>query len=280
MKKAVVTGSSGFIGSHLVRRLKSEGFDVVRIPHENLKSKEYLLGYMGSINPQYIFHLASYGNMSNQSDEDEMVQANYINTYNLIQATLNLPYVLFVNFSTSSVYGKTYRRMREYHRLKPDTLYAATKAGAEYLCRHFRKKYKKVIVNVRPFSVYGPGEADFRFIPTLIRNDMQANVSTVIQGNHDWIYIDDFINGVMKLVENAGSLPHRTFNIGSGEMKSNFDIANLISDSFTISNERKIQDSDVWVSDNRRLRELNWRPMTTLEEGIFKTYEHIKAKDN
>jgi len=273
-KRALVTGSSGFIGSHLVARLKKEGFEVIKIPHNNLKSIHYLRGYMEAINPQYIFHFAAYGNMSHQKDENEMVQANYINTYNLLQATKRLPYVLFVNCSTSSVYGRTYRKMKEIHRLKPDTLYAATKAGAEYLCRYFRKNYHKVIVNIRPFSVYGPGEADFRFIPTLIKNDDKNIASEVINGNHDWIYIDDFINGVMKIVENSGFLPHRTFNIGTGRMTSNEQVAKMITKDYNLSPEVKIQDSEMWVADTERIASLNWQPTTELAEGIEIVKKH------
>ncbi len=275
MKKAVITGASGFIGSHLVERLKRDGFEVIKIPHQNLKSVSYLTGYMKSIKPDYIFHLSAYGNMSNQTDEDEILQANYINTYYLLQATKDIPYKLFVNFSTSSVYGKTYRRMKEWHRLKPDTMYAATKAGAEYLCRYFRKKYKKVIVTVRPFSVYGPGEASFRFIPTLINCSLAGKKPTIIKGNHDWIYIDDFINGVMKLVENAGNLPHRTYNIGTGHMTSNTEVAAHISTDYHFVPDVKIQDSSVWIADIGRMAELNWKPSVKIQEGIQKTYDSI-----
>lgn len=282
MKKALVTGGNGFIGKHLVARLKSEGFEVVKLPHENLKSPKYLKGYIESVAPTHIFHLAAYGNMSNHTDEDEMVQANYVNTYNLLQASISIPYSVFIYVSTSSVYGRTYRKMKESHRLKPDSLYAATKAGAEYLCRYFRKRYRKVIVNVRPFSVYGPGEADFRLIPTLIHNDLQQKTSTVINGNHDWIYIDDFINGLMRIVENCGALPHRTYNIGTGYMTSNIDVCSYITDNYTHKPEKKIQDSEVWIADNSRLNELNWKPAVSIEQGIeiVKKYETATQKNN
>jgi nucleoside-diphosphate-sugar epimerase len=269
-KIALVTGSSGFIGSHLVARLKKERFEIVRVPHENLKNIKYLKEIVKSINPTHIFHLSAYGNMSNQQDEDEIIQANYINTYNLLQATKDLPYILFLNFSTSSVYGRTHRKMREYHRLKPDTLYAATKAGGEYLCRYFRKKYQKVIVNVRPFSVYGEGEADFRLIPTLLKNDMNQKQSTVVEGNHDWIYIDDFISAIMKLVDNSGCLCHRTYNIGTGIMTSNKEVADEITADYHYIPEKKIQDSEVWVADTSRMTELNWKAGTSIYDGIDK----------
>lgn len=268
---AVVTGASGFIGTHLVVRLKSDGIEVVKIPHNTLKDREYLSECLHKINPQYIFHLSAYGNMSNQKDEDETINANYLNTYNLLQATKDIPYTLFLNVSTSSVYGKSYTTMRETQRLRPDTLYAATKAGAEYLCRYFRKKYKKVIVTVRPFSVYGPGEASFRFIPTLLKNKKEGLKTNIIRGVHDWIYIDDLINGIMKIVENVGYLPHRTYNIGTGVMTSNTNVADMIVDNYIATDDTKIQDSDVWVADCERLKDLNWAPAVSIQKGIFLT---------
>lgn len=278
MKRAVVTGSSGFIGQHLVNRLKQDGFEVFRITHNMLDHFGKLRESMLKINPEYIFHLASYGNMGNQQNDDEIILANIIRTWTLLTATRDIKYNLFVNFSTSSVYGYNAEVMGEWCKLRPITMYAATKAGAEYICRAFRKKHQKIIVSIRPFSVYGPGEADFRFIPTVIHNAVFKKPSQIVLGNHDWIYIDDFIDGVMTITNNYQDLTKRTFNIGTGEMHSNEDVVQEISKyipvEYDVKPEYKKYDSKIWVSDSKRLEKLNWRCKTSFEEGIQKTVSH------
>lgn len=278
MKRAIVTGSNGFIGSHLVERLKKEGFEVYRLTYHMLDSHSKLKAIIEKINPEYIYHLAGYGNMSNQENDDEVIMSNIVRTWTLLKATKDINYKLFVNFSTSSVYGFYDKPMGEWLKIRPRTMYAATKAGAEYICRAFRKKYLKCIVTVRPFSVYGPGEADFRFIPTIIRNAIENKPSSVIGGNHDFIYIDDFIDGVIKITEEKANLTKRTFNIGSGKMYSNEQVVEEISKyldvRYEFTNEFKKTDSKVWVASIQRMRMLNYEPKTTLEEGIKKTVEY------
>lgn len=274
--KCLITGASGFIGSHLKQYLIDQGHEVVSIPHEYLYDPLALTAMALVYSPDYIFHLAAYGNMSHQIDEDQILHANIMGTYNLLQATKDCKYKLFVNFSSSSVYGWSDQPMSEKQTLRPNTLYAATKASAEYLCRYFRKKYKRIIVNARLFSVYGPGEADYRFIPTLIKNAKENKITQVMRGNHDWIYIDDVCRAVGKIIDNAESLPHRTFNIGTGIMTSNEEIARLITENYEPIQQGKKSDSIVWVANTRRLEDLNWKPEVTIREGIKKTIAYYE----
>lgn len=271
--KCLVTGSSGFIGRALVERLKID-HEIYTIHHEKLHSQSYLKGFVEEVNPDFIFHLAAYGNMGNQQDDDEILKANILGTYNLLKYTKDIKYKAFFNFSSSSVYGKRVKKMQEDDELRPDTMYAATKASVEYLCRAFRKKYHKKIITIRPFSVYGPGEAIDRFIPTLVRNTLHRRASSVIRGSHDWIYIDDFVNGVMKLVESHDELTHRTYNIGTGVMNTNDRVAALVGGKYELKDYMKIQDSQIWVADNNRMLDLNWEPKVSLDLGVELTREY------
>jgi len=232
-----------------------------------------------TIKPDYIYHLASYGNMGNQDNDDEVIMANIIRTWTLLKATQEIDYKLFMNFSTSSVYGFSNTKMGESLKPRPRTMYAATKAGAEYICRAFRKKHKKTIVTVRPFSVYGEGEADFRFIPTIIFNALNNRTSRVIKGTHDWIYINDFIDGVMTLTDCCEGLSKRTYNLGTGLLTTNEQIVIEISKYLDVKceniDEYKKSDSKVWFASTSRMAMLNYRPKTSLEEGIKKTVEYF-----
>ena len=287
MKKvALITGASGFIGQHLSKRLIKEGFGVYSFGREVLYDPTKLSEQVKIVSPSHIFNLAAYGNHRIQTDDDETIAANYMLTYLLLKYTKNTPYELFVQFGSSSEYGERANPMHEGEKLVPTTLYGATKAGASILTNTFGRVYKKPTVVVRPFSVYGEGEADFRFIPKVIRSlieDEEMNVNT--EANHDWIYINDFIDGVMTVCETVkteGFPVHTEINIGTGTQTNNGKIIKLLEgisgkklkykDTYSMS----IGDSQRWVADNGFLKFLKWTENIGLKEGLKRTYKYYK----
>ncbi|MFH1388443.1 MAG: NAD-dependent epimerase/dehydratase family protein [Patescibacteria group bacterium] len=192
-KVILVTGSNGFIGKELVRTLENKGHKVVRFDRNILYKPRILKSQIRKILPAKIFHLAAYGNHSNQKDISKIVYCNYIATYNLLDATKDLNIDSFINTGSSSEYGRKRIPMKEDMHLETDTFYGATKAGSTYLSRAFAKQFNMHIVTVRPFSVYGPGEDQKRFIPTVIKCALNEETLNLAQGVHDWIYISDFI---------------------------------------------------------------------------------------
>jgi nucleoside-diphosphate-sugar epimerase len=155
-----VTGSSGFIGSHLCKRFPKR--NMLRIPHETLKSIPKIKELAESHPPTAIYHFAAYGNMAHQQDVFQMMESNVIYLFNLLWATKDIDYKTFINCSTSSVYGDKKHAMHETNSLDGTDPYSITKQIGELLVRAFVNKYDKPIVNIRPFSVYGEGEADYR----------------------------------------------------------------------------------------------------------------------
>jgi nucleoside-diphosphate-sugar epimerase len=272
--RILLTGSGGFIGGALYRSFEAQKINVMRVHHDCLSEPEKLRELCDIFNPTHILHFAAYGNMSDQKDEQEMKKANIDNLWNLLNATKEIDYELFINCSTSSVYGWAKDWMQETDRIKPITMYASTKAAGEMLCRSFRKVHKKNIVTVRPFSVYGDFEARFRFIPTLILNKKLGVTSNVIDGNHDWIYISDFIRAIYAIMENVENLTHRTYNIGSGKMTPNKDIADMVGGEYEFTPGMKTSDSRIWKANISRLMGLNWKPQVSIEEGIEKVKRH------
>lgn len=281
MANFIVTGSSGFLGKALCTFLLKKNHKIITIPHATL-SAPWFFSLKEYKHIDYIIHLSAYGNMSNQKDEFECIQANYLNTYKLLDLTKDINYKSFIFVSSSSVYGTKLAPMLEQDKINPDTFYAATKAGAEHLCRAFAKKYDKNIVSVRPFSVYGPGEADFRFIPIVCRSLIKGEQFNLYKkANHDWIYIDDIVSAIYKISKSinwSGS----EINMGTGEQWSNEDIVKLLeqisgirADYKEIDNIRK-NDSFEWVADNFRLLSLGWKQKYSIREGLKKTYEYYK----
>lgn len=263
-KKCLVTGANGFIGSALVRRLKSLGNEVRTIPHGYLLDQSRLTGSIPN-DIDWIFHLASYGNMPDQSDEYEIFNANVIALWNLLHATLKIPYKAFINTSTSSV------------TLRHQTLYASTKAAGEHLCRSFVDCHNKPIVSVRPYSVYGVNEAYFRFIPTVFRSCIKGDrMKLVAAPVHDWIYIDDVVDRMIQSAETIDSLSGQSIGLGTGYATSNGDIVKMIekltgrdANYYSVKSMRPY-DNCKWASPIKTTNH------TKLEVGLEKYYESIK----
>lgn len=274
-KTALITGSNGFIGKHLSDRLLSDGFKVAQFPRASLFDYDSVVKVIEEVKPDYIFHLAAYGNFSTQKDEDQMLISNILATFFLLKASK----CKFIYFSSSSVYGEKKKTMSENHSLDTDTFYGCTKASAEFLCRAFAKKYDRDIAIIRPFSVYGEGEDDSRFIPTVI-NKILNDEELYLDSNavHDWIYIQDFINGVMLVKDKKG-----TFNIGTGHQYSNFEIYNFIADLMNKGTEVKKIDNmresspKVWRANINKINKLGFRTIT-IQEGLGRTLSYYLTK--
>ena len=267
MKELVLlTGKDGFIGTALSVRLEQLGYKVIGFKHD-----DYVWD-IPKLKPDYIFHLASFGNHYNQTDEEEIFETNIGLTFNIMEAVKHMPLKGFINFSTSG------------HVLECDSFYGATKMAGEYLARAFVKKYNIPIVNIRPYSVYGPGEADFRFIPTIIRKGIKGEEIEVTEGVHDWIYIDDFITGVITVMDNVGTLKGQSIDIGTGGQYSNEDVLEILSQWLPdlkikhIDKKRSYDTLAEWKANTEKIASLGVFRTFNLEEGLKKTYDWYKER--
>ncbi len=279
--KIALSGSNGFIGTHIQRVLKDYKF--VPISQDLLYSPDNLAAFFEKEKPDIIINLASFGNHSNQDNPAMTVFANIIGTFNMLYASVKLPYTKFVQFGSSSEYGKKDFAMKESDIADPLTFYGASKLGATHLAKAFAKQYNKPIIIVRPFSVYGEGEASFRFIPTAIRSllndtEMQLDPNSV----HDWIYVEDFVSGMMLAIENAKN--GEIVNIGTGREVSNQYVINALQNVTgktlkTKPMDKRPNDTNHWVADITKLMSWGWRAKFPLGLGLAKTVEWFKANE-
>ena len=262
--KCLVTGANGFIGKHLVKALEARGDSVQCLSHASFRDPVSLKIIEELKDIDFIFHLAAYGNMASQKDEGEILRANIDGLWNLLQATKHIPYKAFVNVSSSSVF------------LPYQTIYSATKAAGEDVCKAFICEYQKPIVTVRPYSVYGIGEAEYRFIPTVFRSCLKGEAMTLSTGSHDWAYVDDFVDYLIEVSKMVGmpDMP-AVLEFGTGISTSNHLVVDII---------QKITGKKANITDRKQLRSwdtLEWkakeiRGKTTLLQGLTKYYESIK----
>jgi len=285
--KAVISGYDGFIGSHLASAITLMGIQVIPIHRNLLYSAPDLKGFFMKENPDYIFHLAAYGNMASQKDIPTIFAANLVSGFNMLNESADIRYRAFINFGTSSEYGRKSKAMSEEDFLAPETFYAATKAGLTHLAGVFAKQLCKPIFTVRPFSVYGPAEADFRFIPTVIRSILTGIPFPLDENaNHDWVYIDDFIEAILLVIKNVNHLcgKYSVINIGSGHMYSNKEVCETLKKivgkdySATPVTGLRTGASQVWQSGNEIISTLGFQPKFTLTQGLARTFNYYREK--
>lgn len=228
MKKVLVTGGSGFIGSNLVRSLLDQQHEVYLLvqPHDSLwRIKDIVpqlqVLYIGltefaavsaivqTIKPDLIFHLASFGGMPDQTDQRAIFDVNFYGTLNLLNACKKVGFECFVNTGSSSEYGKKDIPMAENLVLEPISDYAVSKAASTQLCLKEALFNKLPVYTVRPFSVYGDAELHSRLIPTIalsmLRNEpLQLSNPKLVR---DFIYIDDMIAALHAVAEKKAISP-------------------------------------------------------------------------
>lgn len=267
--KYLCSGSNGFIGTNLYNKLIEDGHEVRAIPRDYLFNFYSLEKYFKQMKPDVIIHLAAYGNHSFQKGLEKTVDSNINVTVNMLQASKDIPYKAFINTSTSSV------------DLERQTFYSATKRGAEEICKAFSQEYDKPIVTVRPYSIYGGGEADFRFIPTVIKSAKYADTFNLApKPKHDWVYIKDFISGVGYVIDNANKLAGTSIKIGTGKDYSNQRIVDILEEihgskiDYKITDKLRDYDCESWVADTTAIKSLGWKPEYSIEEGLRETYAY------
>lgn len=223
--------------------------------------------------PDYIFHLGAYGGQRGQTDIDQCLATNIFNTYLLLKFSEQLPLKKFVYVGTSSEYGKKEKMMSESDLLEPLTPYATTKACASLLTRLFINT-----VVVRPFSMFGEGEADWKFIPTVVKA-LKSGEKIDIRStpSHDWIYVGDAASAIWSVAKNNLS---GIVNIGSGHQYTNLEIIKLLEKiskkklSYTDLITGKPQDSPHWVANISRLKSINFIQTYGLRCGLKRTYDY------
>ena len=259
----------------------------MKIYDTGLLDLERLKKAMHDVGPEYIFHLATYGSYPrSQKDSLRMMQTNIIGTYNLLNASLDVPYKCFVNTGTSSEYGLKSAPMKEDDVLEPNSIYGVSKAAATMLCRNFAMSHGKNIFTFRPFSVYGYFEDRQRLFPEVIVGCISGNDVSLSDGKQkrDYLFIDDLIEAYAMAMGKKNIAGH-VFNISSGIDLSVREIAETIrrlagSDNRLLFGKREKQPFEAeicWRADISAAKKMiGWKPRTSLVDGVSRTIEWFR----
>lgn len=305
MKKiALITGATGFVGSHLAHRLLQENYkihiltreisnkwrirNIIKKLHDHsvdLCDKENLSRIIKIIKPNYVFHFATYGGYPFQKDINTIIKTNILGSLNLFQALEGCSFLRgLVNIGSSSEYGQKSEPMKEMDFLEPDTPYAVTKASQTLFGRYFAKNRNLPLITLRLFSVYGPYEEPGRFIADLmiaaVRSRKERFSSPLPR--RDFIFIEDVLDACIKTAEYPVK-KGEVFNVGSGQDFSIGEVAATLEEvlgkkiEIGWGAEEKKRNFDVgqrWIADISKAKIIiGWEPVYSLREGLRKTYQ-------
>ena len=301
-----MTGGGGFIGSHLIEKLLANDEEVICLDNfitgdiKNIEryssNKLFKLIKVDIINlplmeVDRIWHLACPASpIHYQKDPIYTSKTIFEGTYNVLElARKNKAKIFFA--STSEVYGnpKNFSQSEEYYgNVNPNGIrscYSEGKRFAESLCLNYEKKFNIKVCIARIFNTYGPrmSSIDGRVISSFISNSIVNKPLEIFgSGNQKraFCYIDDLVNGIIKLMHSNYSYP---LNIGNpnDEISIN-DLANLIikktcSKSIIIHSKETQDDPIRRKPDISKVRQiLNWNPEIRINEGIDRTIKYYK----
>jgi UDP-glucose 4-epimerase len=286
MSKVLVTGGSGFIGSHLVDRLIELGHDVVSLdikPKLNPKAAGRLVNINDRSHTvdtykdvEYVFHVAGQARVqpSIHNPQDSIV--NNVNaTAKVLQLSREAGVKRVIYSMTSSVYGAHQPPHTEDMCPQPLSPYAVSKLAGEQLCKVYSQLYGLETASLRYFNVYGPRESDFGQYTTVVKKFLEQRESgqplTIVgdgEQRRDFTHVFDIVEANIAAMNCQSELKGEIFNIGAGHNYSVNEVATLISDSHEYLPAR-LGEARETLADNSKARNLlGWAPKLKLEDYI------------
>ena len=312
MKKIIVTGGLGFIGSNLIGLLLKKNYTVINIDKVSYSSSFYnVKEFKNSKNykfikcdikdkklkkiilkykPNIIFNLAAETHVDRSIDNPKnFIDSNILGVYNLLECFRGFSKknrTKLIHISTDEVYGDVLKgRTSENYPYNPSSPYAASKAASDHLVSSYVKTYKIPAIITNCSNNYGPKQHPEKLIPKLIYNILN-NKNLPIYGkginSREWIFVEDHCNALYKISKN-GKIGN-FYNIGSNKDVTNIKISQnllkLAKLKFKVGKNVKIKfvkdrpghDIRYALNSKKILKELKWRPETKFKIGLLKTF--------
>ena len=258
MKKIIVTGGNGFIGSNLINLLINKKYFVINIDKNKYSNGSYLLKktkkknykffkldiknknfskILNKYKPNAIFNLAAETHVDRSIENPEdFINSNILGTFNILEQIRKYrkkynKNLRLVHISTDEVYGdlKKNKRSNELDSYNPSSPYSASKASADHLIKSYVRTYKIDAVISNCCNNYGPGQFPEKLIPTLIYNIL-TNHYLPIYGkglnSREWIYVKDHCSGLLTILKKG--ITGESYNIGTNYNVSNLNLTKLL----------------------------------------------------
>ena len=257
MKKIIVTGGSGFIGSNLVNFLIKKKYFVINLDkltysankHNvglrtkknyklikvDINNKKKLINIIKKFKPKAIFNLAAETHVDRSIDGPKnFIQTNIVGTFNLLESLrfLNKKKISpkLIHISTDEVYGDIIKgRSDENYQYKPSSPYSASKASADHLVKSYIRTFDLNAVISNCCNNYGPYQFPEKLIPKMITNIFQNKELPIYakgQNSREWIHVEDHCEALFWLYLKGRN--GESYNVGSNKNLKNIDLVNKI----------------------------------------------------
>jgi dTDP-glucose 4,6-dehydratase len=311
VKKILLTGCAGFIGSNFLKKIAAKETDyqfvvldaltyaghyptIEKEINENehlsfikidIRDKDALDSLFKKENFGGVIHFAAESHVDNSiSNPNIFVETNVLGTLNLLNAALKFgpEDIRFCHVSTDEVYGElteTEPAFTEEHKISPNSPYSASKASSDLLVSSYFETYKMDTVITRCSNNYGPYQFPEKLIPVMIAKAL-ANEELPVYGDgkniRDWIFVDDHNIGVWEVFKNGKS--GEAYNLGGDSEMRNIDVVTTILDVLeepktliTFVEDRKGHDWRYAMNFSKAEAELGFKPTVTFKEGLKET---------
>ncbi len=313
MKKILVTGSDGFIGSHLTEELVKQGYEVKAFVYYNSfntwgwldtlpkEIMEHVEIFQGDIRDPHgvkeavkgcgaVFHLAALIAIPfSYHSPDTYVDTNIKGTLNVLQAARDLETERVLVTSTSEVYGTAqYVPIDEKHPYQGQSPYSATKIGADRLAESFYRSFQMPVTIVRPFNTYGPRQSARAIIPTIITQLLSEKEKIklgALTPTRDFNYVKDTVQGFIEIYKSSLTIGEEIniatqHEISIGELAEEL-ISQINPKAEIVCDEQRLRPEKSEVSrllgcNEKILRLTDWQPRYTFRQGLAETIEFLK----
>ena len=306
MSDVLITGASGFIGANLVNDLinsKDQIHILIRkesnlwrlnniisrcnVHFVDISQIKDVANIISKIKPEIVYHCATYGVYSNQKDTDKIEKTNLIGTKNLISSLAkNNNLKRLVNLGSVFEYGPKLGLIKETDSTQGLDHYSKSKILQTKMVEDFVNQYNLPAITLRVFTAYGNYEEPGRLISDIMVAIIKKNPIKILSSSaiRDFVYINDVINA-LKIISVKSGIDGEIFNVGSGNASSVENIVNLVTnitntDSKVIWQDKNDREYDKagtkGYADIQKIEKIGWKPKTSLESGLEKTYEWFK----
>jgi UDP-glucose 4-epimerase len=299
MRKAIVTGGAGFIGSHMVDFLLKKKYSVIIIDNlsgghvKNLKHLKKKIKFLKKDirkinikdkifkNTKYIFHFAGIGDIVPSIERPkEYMDVNIMGTVNMLELARFHKIKKFVYAASSSCYGLAKTPTNEKHAIDPKYPYALSKYQGEQAVFHWSKLYKLKADSVCIFNAYGPrvrttgayGAVFGVFFKQMLENKPLTVVGDGSQ-KRDFVFVTDVANAFYHVAK-ANTAGNR-YNIGAGNPIKILKLVKILKSKFELIPKRP-GEPNVTFADIKKIKKVtNWRPTISFENGVKEMLKNI-----
>jgi UDP-glucose 4-epimerase len=293
--KVLLTGATGFLGSHILhrflkdsqleiailRRKTSNGWRIEPLPQQvrqisgDLENIRAIAAELQEFAPETVIHTAWAGVMNCFRNDERQIEQNLLPTLELLKASLLSGCRHFIGLGSQAEYGPLNKKISETDPTEPTTMYGAAKLATSILCQQISRQKGTRFTWLRVFSTYGPMEEPDWMIPYLIRSLLRGQKPSLTHCEQKWDYLfaEDAAEAVWKVVTTGAE---GVFNLGSGRVYTLREIVEQIRNQIAPGMSlgfgevpyRPDQVMHLEADIQRLVEATGWHPKTSLEEGL------------